>query len=62
MNKLTPQQKQKIAYEILDLNKDKHIDWDEYRLVNAMFMTDFGESITVFNELDSDHNLVIDKK
>ena len=62
LSKLTPIQKQKIAYDILDLNQDKHIEWDEFRLVNAMFMTDYGESVTVFNELDTDKNLVIDKK
>lgn len=62
LNKLTTKQKQKIAYQILDLDQNLHIEWDEFRLVNAMFMTDYGESITVFNNLDSDMNLIIDKK
>lgn len=62
IEKLAPKRRRELYREVYDLNKNGLIEWNEYTLVNKLFGTDLGESVTVFINKDADGDFVLSKE
>lgn len=61
IEKVDAKQRKELFKEIYDLNRNGKVDWKEYTLVNKLFGTDLGESVTVFISKDSNSDFVLGK-
>ncbi len=44
------------------MNRNGKVDWKEFTLVNKLFGTDLGESVTVFTSKDGNTDFVLAKQ
>lgn len=62
IDKVEQKKRKEIFKEIYDLNRNGKVDWKEYTLVNKLFGTDLGESVTVFTSKDGNDDFVLAKE
>ena len=62
IDKLTEKKRKEAFGKIYDLNRNGNVEWKEYNLVNQLFGTDLGESVTVFTSRDKNHDYVLSKE
>jgi len=62
IDKVEAKKRKEVFREIYDLNRNGKVDWKEFTLVNKLFGTDLGESVTVFTSKDSNTDFVLAKE
>jgi hypothetical protein len=62
VDKVEAKKRREVFREIYDLNRNGKVDWKEYTLVNNLFETDLGESVTIFTGKDQNTDFVLTKE
>ena len=62
IDKVEVKKRKEVFKEIYDLNRNGKVDWKEFMLVNKLFGTDLGESVTVFIGKDGNTDFVLTKE
>lgn len=61
IDKVEAKKRKEIFKNIYDLNRNGKVDWKEYMLINKLFGTDLGESVTVFVSKDGNTDFTLAK-